>query len=107
MADAEKVDYQGREWWDIEQIKQKEQVPIKTPIKCYMPKKMIHKYIAPVEEGHKRGLTQLRMSPSAPHLFVTAGFDGVARIFRLYGKRQLMASYWKKVRSLFLYCLTV
>ena len=91
----DECDYQGREWWDIDQIKTKEHIPMKTPIKCYMPKKMIHKYIPPVEEGGKKGITQVRMSPKQPHLFFSAGFDGVARVFRLYGKRQLRVGFFK------------
>ena len=94
VKEDERLDYQGREWFDIEQVKQREQISTKKPLKCYMPKKMIHKYIAPVAEGMKKGLTQLRLSEAAPHLFVTAGFDGVARIFRLYGKRQLRGIFF-------------
>lgn len=90
----EVVDYQGRSWLDIDAVKQTQQVPTQKPQKCFMPKKMIHKYTAPVAEGGKKGLTQLRTSEAAPHVFVTAGFDGVSRIFRLYGKRKLMASYY-------------
>lgn len=94
VPEDEIVDYQGRTWLDIEQVKQTQQVPTETPAKCFMPKKMIHKYTAPVAEGGKKGLTQLRTHQNAPHIFLTAGYDGVARVFRLYGKRKLMASYY-------------
>ena len=93
IPDSEIQDYQGRSWLDIEQVKQSEKIPINVPTKCFMPKKMIHKYVPPVAEGGKRGVSQVRTSPSAPHIFFAGGMDGVTRVFRLYGKRKLMASY--------------
>lgn len=93
VPDSEIMDYQGRGWLDIEQVKQTQQVPTTVPTKCFMPKKMIHKYTPPVAEGGKKGISQLRTSPAAPHIFFTGGMDGVTRVFRVYGKRKLMASY--------------
>jgi len=93
VPDSEITDYQGRSWLDIDQVKQTTTVPMEVPTKCFMPKKMIHKFTPPVSEGCKKGISQVRTSPSAPHIFFSGGMDGVVRVFRLYGKRKLMASY--------------
>ena len=62
VPDSEIMDYQGRGWLDIEQVKQTQQVPTTVPTKCFMPKKMIHKYTPPVAEGGKKGISQLQLA---------------------------------------------
>uniref|UniRef100_A0A2P2HZU8 Pre-mRNA-processing factor 17 n=1 Tax=Hirondellea gigas TaxID=1518452 RepID=A0A2P2HZU8_9CRUS len=82
------TDYQGRSYLHIPQdvgVNLKSDEP---PIKCFMPKKMIHTW-----KGHNKGIAAIRWLPVSAHLLLSCSMDTKVKIWEVYNERRCLRTY--------------
>ena len=76
------IDYQGRSWIEINSSEGKE---VESSV---APKKHIFTWT-----GHTKGVNAIRFFPRSGHLLLSAGLDGLAKIWNVNGNRKCMRTY--------------
>lgn len=82
------VDYQGRSFLHIPHdvgVNLRSDAP---PHKCFLPKTHIHTW-----QGHKKGVSAIRLFPKSGHLLLSASMDCQVKIWEVFGERRCIQTY--------------
>jgi pre-mRNA-processing factor 17 len=86
----EETDYKGQSWMvppsGMASVLQGEAIDVDHH-RCFVPKKCVHRFT-----GNAKGIHRIRLFPKTGHLLLSAGLDGVCKVWSVADK-QLMRSY--------------
>lgn len=85
---SEELDYQGRSYMHVPQDLDVDLKKEEGSEKNFVPKKLIHTW-----KGHEKAISGVRFFPKSGHLLLSAGAEGMVKIWDVYHQRELLRNY--------------